>query len=158
MTNVTEVKSINVNTVFNKKTVKENLNKPLFTIKGVAEKVITINTKYGEQQGAGGDFIAVNMLTGEVFTSQAAFLPKNFAKDLYAMLEKSENREVEFAATIKAIPSDKNNTGYAWVAEAPETQERANRRDRMMQEVLTTYAPKQLAAPEAAKTSGKKAA
>lgn len=147
-----KVKSININTTFDKKTVKENMNKPLVRVQGVAYGTIEATTKFGTNTGFKGDFVAVNLLTGECFESDAAFLPKGLTQDIEKRLNASETHEVEFNAVLVAIDSDKNDKGYAWVAEHPKTEAMLSRRERMKQEALE--ASKKIAAlpkPEGAK-------
>lgn len=146
-----KLKSINVNSVFDKKVVLQNLDKVLYTVSGYAYSQFIVSTKYGENLGFKGDFVAVNKLTGEVFESDACFLPKSLAHDIAARLEKSENQEVRFTADIKATASDKNDRGYAWIADAPRTEEMISRREQMKIEALQS-AQKVLAAPKNAKT------
>jgi len=144
-----EVKSINVNTVFDKKTVKDNLNKPLYTISGFVDEAFFTNTKFGEQIGFKGDFVAVNLLNGEIFESVAAFVPKGLGTQLERMIKDNPNTSVEINATVMAIPSDKNDKGYAWVAEKPMTEERLKRRAALL-ENANTASKKLLAAPKKA--------
>lgn len=127
----TNVKSINVNTVFNKKEVLNHMNKPLFHVKGWAMAVIGVNTKYGEQIGFRGDFLAINQLTGEVFTSEAAFLPKSETRSIEKLLSNPENHEVEIDMVIQATETDKNDKGYAWIAVMPKTEAQQNRFEKL---------------------------
>jgi len=129
MTNTfSKVKSINVN-LLDKREIKKDLEKffhmPLLYVKGDAYSTITVMTKYGEQTGFEGDFKAYNMLTGEVYSSDAAFLPQQLTLNLLAALEKNDMVTVE--TTVEIIPSDKNSDGIAWVTKKPLTEEKISR-------------------------------
>lgn len=147
-----KVKSINVASVFDKKTVKENLNKVLFTVHGYARSMIFVDGKYGEQIGFKGDFVAINKITGEVFESEAFFAPKGLSKELEKRLSTSDGQEVKFSADIKATESDKNDKGYAWVADAPKTEAMASQKEALKlaalkeaQSIVALPAPKKRA-------------
>lgn len=133
-----QIKSITVNSVLGKETKKkvaELLNKPLITIYGFAYTTFVNESKYGENTGFKGDFVAVNLITGEVFESNAAFLPKNLTQQIEAMMTKAQGLEVEFKAQIMAVPSEVSPNGYAWIADAPTTEERKNRAVAMLEKI-----------------------
>jgi len=155
-----QVKSININSVFDKKTVKENMNKPLVTVSGFADDFFYTMTKFGEQVGFKGDFVATNLLTGEMYESNAAFLPKQLAGTLVKKLESNPGQSIELTATLQAVESDKNSHGYAWIAEAPMTEQRLSRREALRQQALMeSNKVKALAAPvKEAPEKGKKSA
>ncbi len=140
-----KVKSINVNSVFDKKTIKEHLNEVLFTVSGFAYGVIIHDGKFGESVGFKGDFVAVNKLTGEVFESNAAFLPAGLTREIQTELDRSENKEVKFTADIKAMPSTKTVQGYAWIADMPRTEAMVNRMEALKLAALSEV--KKLSAP-----------
>lgn len=116
-----QVKSINVNTIFDKKTVKDHMNKPLVYIHGFADDYFTMPSKFGEQVGFKGDFVATNLLTGEIYESTAAFIPTQITSQLKAKMKDGLSVEIKF--NLQATESDKNNQGYAWIAERPVTDE-----------------------------------
>lgn len=138
MEKLNQLKSINYNDVLDKKEIKKDLeahfNKPLIYIEGLAYSTITHMTKYGENTGFKGKFMAMNHITGEVFEAKAAFLPKNLTEDLVRILDK--NGEVKVQATIQIMPSDKNSDGFAWVAEEPQTEARQNAEDALTDSFL----------------------
>ena len=140
-----EIKSININTVFDKKEIKNNLNKPLIQVEGFAMDYFMNHTKFGENVGFKGDFVAVNLLTGEVFESSAIFLPKQFTETLQAKLEATQGGEVQFSGVIKATESEKSPLGYAWILDMPETEARVNRRKQLL--LAATEQAKTLALP-----------
>lgn len=150
-----QTKSINVNELVDKKTVKENLNKPLANIYGVATTSFSHTTKYGENTGFKGDFFGVNLITGEVLESSAAFLPKQITEQIIKQLETNQGGEVHFSCTLKALESDKSPSGYAWIADEIDSEACANRRAALLKIALADM-PKQIAAPK--KADPKKAA
>lgn len=147
MSDFSKVKSINVNTVFDKKTVKENLGTDLIRVTGIATHTIGATTKYGEQTGFGGSFMAVNLLTGELFESEAAFLPKGFTNELEKVLASGQD-EIEVNMTIQAIESDKNDKGYAWIAVRPKTEKHLSLKQKLKENLLADM-PKLLDKPKA---------
>lgn len=150
------VKSINVNELVDKKTVKDMLGVPLARVKGIAVTQFSHLTRYGENIGFKGAFVAVNLLTGEILESNCAFLPKGITQELSRQLDASEIREVEFSCDIMAIASDKNSSGYAWVAEAPQTKEHLSRFEELKKEA-ESMAVELLSLPAPEKKSKKSA-
>lgn len=134
-----QVKSITVGAIFDKKTTRENMNKVIMRVSGVAFSEFTNNGTFGESVGFKGDFVCLNYVTGEVFESNACFLPKGLTAEIAKKLE--QNSEVEFNAEIRPIESKKNAQGYAWVADAPMTEARLSRAAAMKKEMLE-YASK----------------
>ncbi len=151
-----KIKSININETFDKATVKAHMNTSLVNVVGVAYSSFVIMTKFGENTGLKGDFFATNLLTGEVFESEAAFLTSAYTEQVAEMLRQPGNLEVHINVNISATPSDKNNFGYAWVADTPRTEAMQSRREAMKLEVLKN-AQKLLTAPRAAATAEAKA-
>lgn len=128
----TTVKSININSIFGKPK-KDDLNKIMFTVMGVATGAGIHLSKFGESVFLKGDFAAVNAKTGEIFTSNAAFLNKQLTTEIAKKLENGVN-EVEFKADVKVIPSDKNTSGVAYIAEEPMTEARKNRQNSLIEQ------------------------
>ena len=130
-----KVTSINVN-LLDKKEIKKDLQKfchvPLLYIKGDAYGIIEAKTKYGQQVGFEGDFKAYNMLTGEIYSSDAAFLPRQLTAQLVKTLE--TNNMVTVETTVEMIPSDKNSDGIAWVTKKPLTEEKISRAEELEKE------------------------
>jgi hypothetical protein len=120
----TEVKSIHTAT-FGKPN-KSNLPATLFHIWGFATSTFKTHSKFGEQTGLKGDFYAVSP-TGEKVFSEAAFLPSSLMDQIVERLNVGET-EIEFKATVRAVPSDKNPSGYAFTVDEPMTEERQSRR------------------------------
>ncbi len=130
--NITHLRSINIKEIVDMIGIKQKFGKTLVTISGFAYNTFTTNTKYGESLGFKGDFVAVNAETGEVFESNVCFLPKSLTKDIEKQLDKSENKEVHFIADIGVEASDKNDRGYAWVANQPRTELMDNRKTALL--------------------------
>lgn len=116
------VKSITTNSVYGKPT-KEDIGKTLMHVAGIVDSYFTKEGKYGENTGLKGDFVSVNAITGEKFASSCAFLPSQITDNIVDQLKEGVI-EIEFTASIVLVESDKNDKGYAYVAEAPKTEER----------------------------------
>jgi hypothetical protein len=67
-------------------------------------------TDKGEYTALGGEFTAVNMLTGEVFTSAKCILPNFISEMIAAALAQSP--QVEFGLLIGAKVDESSVTGY----------------------------------------------
>lgn len=145
------VKSINVNTIFDKKTTKQHLGKPLCRIAGEVDDFIVANSKFGDSIGFKGVFTAVNLLTGEVFESTAAFIPAQLTATLKEKLSSGNAVFIEF--DLMALESSKSPTGYTWIAEKPMTEERKRLADAMREKALELS--KTLALPAPSKKGGK---
>jgi len=130
-----ELKSLSLNDVVTKPQIKDNINKPLVNIHGFISSYFTHTTKFGENTGFKGDFVAISCLDNSVYISSAAFLPNGLTEQILKQLSQGL-LEVEFKATIKAISSDKSPYGYAIIADEPETEQRQNRRAALMQRAL----------------------
>lgn len=144
MSKAKTVKSLSVGEIFDKKTAKEHINKPVCCFAGVIYSSFVNLSKYGESVGFKGDIIATNYLTGEVFESDACFLPKNLTAELERKLAANQGGEVEFMAEIRAIASDKNTQGYAWIADVPQTKERMNRKKELIEKATKFFSEKKL--------------
>ena len=92
----------------NKKTTKQNIGKPLVRIAGEVDDFILTNSKFGESVGFKGFFTAVNLLTGEVFESNAAFIPNQITETLKEKLATGNSVFVEF--DLMALESQKSPT------------------------------------------------
>lgn len=87
----------------------------LCSIAGVARRCESVNTTFGESIRFIGDFIAVNLQTGEVFRANRAFFPKVVEGELESAVRGNGN--VEFAFKISIIPDADSATGYVYHAE-----------------------------------------
>ena len=149
------VKALSVNEIFDKKTTKDHLNKDLILINGIVDDKFFHMTKYGESTGFKGVFFFTNLLTGEVKESQAAFLPKGLTAKLAEQVDNNPNMEIELKdIAVRAIESDKNREGYAWVAEKPMTETKLSYSEQMRQKTIAHASKLQIEAPKA-KTEAK---
>ena len=147
MSDITKVKSI-TNAVLNngKAVTKKDLGKSdmisLGKITGAVTGCFSVNTKFGENIGFKGDFYAVTK-DGSFVESEAVFLPKQATEEIIAKVRENNSPENEILIDIeiKVTTSDKNEKGIAFIADAPETQARKNRRaellERLQQNALT---------------------
>jgi len=117
-----EIKSITTKSVYGKAD-KSDIGKEIMKVYGYAANFFIHETKYGENKGLKGYFVAINPQTGEVFESRAAFLPDNVTDSILTRLKEGET-EVEFTCTIEVAESDKNDRGIAYIAEEPLTEQR----------------------------------
>lgn len=145
MTEMKQVKSINYNAILDKKAIKKNmsdyLGKDLIVINGIATGTINFMSKYGENTGLEGTFFAYNLITGETFESNGAFLPNNLTQQLVKILEKGEQQDVEVSCTISIMESDKNAEGFAWVANKPKTEEFVRRENEIKNRFMSSLPP-----------------
>ena len=146
---MTQIKSINVNSIFDKKTTKQNLNKPLCRIAGQANDFINVAGKFGESTGFKGDFIAVNLLSGEVFESNVAFIPSQLTNTVKEKLSSGESIFLEF--DLMATESEKSPTGYAWIANEPMTEKRKKLQDELREKAEQIKSMLALPAPKKTK-------
>lgn len=95
----------------------------LYNVKGVVQSSFEKTTKFGQSTGFKGYFVAVRLDDGEVFESEAAFFPKDLTAQLEKKLNDDQNNEILVEASIKVVPSDKSDMGYAIIADTPITKE-----------------------------------
>lgn len=86
----------------------------LFQVVGIATGIQAGESQFGEWKAFIGTFKAVNLQTGEVFTSGKLFLPSVASNYLAGFLGGSDS--VEFALQVNSIPSD-NVIGYEYTVE-----------------------------------------
>jgi hypothetical protein len=87
----------------------------LIKVAGVTTAAKTGQTDKGEYTKLLGEFIAQNLLTGEVFQSGQCILPSFLSEQLAAALNASES--VEFALLIGARADKSAVTGYVYTAQ-----------------------------------------
>lgn len=85
------------------------------TIVGIASKVETGTTQYGEYQALKGTFKATRIEDGKVFNSGKCFLP-DIALNLVAPAVEQNPNGVQFAFTL-GIKEATNNVGYEYTVE-----------------------------------------
>ena len=108
-------------------------------------------TQFGESLFLVGDFVAQNRVTGEVFKSQRAYLPKDATEAVVARFNsrKGDDEYVNFTLIVKVI-KDKSAMGFTYVCE-PVRDARSVTREA---ELLATFAA--LPAPKEVKVIAKK--
>lgn len=87
----------------------------LLKVAGVTTEAKTGQTDKGEYTRLLGEFIAQNLLTGEVFQSGQCILPSFLSEQLAAALKASDS--VEFALLIGARADKTSVTGYVYTAQ-----------------------------------------
>lgn len=141
---LTPVKSITNKVLSGGKNVdKTYIGKTLGNIGGIAYSYFEVQTKYGASRGLKGDFVAQNPETGDLYSSEAIFLPSN-ATDLVVGQLKEGSTEVVINLTVKVAESDKNDKGIAYICDAPETEVRKNRRALMLEQFAENFNVPQL--------------
>lgn len=90
----------------------------LCTVMGVVNGVKPGSTDKGDFAKLVGDFKAVNLETGEAFTSQACILPNFIGDGVAAAIMRPNAESVQFALTIGAKPDEKSVTGYVFTAQS----------------------------------------
>lgn len=90
--------------------VEDGANVPALKIVGKSTSAAHGSTDKGPYIKFGGDFYAVNLLTGESFQSGVSILPQFVALQLEAALKASNS--VEFGLEIGAKRNDTSVTGY----------------------------------------------
>lgn len=114
------ISKISTATVCGKIKVKELAERKtplkLMRVYGIAKKIITGNTTFGDWMGFVGSFEAVNLATGESFASGKCFLPVNITNMLAGQfVEKVET--VRFGYEISARFNEANQCKYEYLVE-----------------------------------------
>lgn len=91
--------------------VKELPNENLMRVIGIAKGTFTGTTNFGEYVGFKGQFKAINLATGEEFSSGKLFLPEIAQNLVEGAL--SETESVEFAFDLGKKEAD-NAVGYEY--------------------------------------------
>ena len=95
--------------------LKDQEKVQLLKVAGVTTDAKTGQTEKGEYTKLLGEFIAQNLITGEVFQSGQCILPSFLSEQLAAALKASES--VEFALLIGARADKSAVTGYVYTAQ-----------------------------------------
>lgn len=114
------VSKVSVKTVFGKIDVKQLAAKsdkafPIMRIIGIAKKVLTGSSQFGDWIGFAGDFEAVNLVTGEIFHGGKCFLPAPVTNMLAGQFSEKIDT-VRFGFVISAKYSDAANTKYEYIS------------------------------------------
>ncbi len=125
----------------------------MLKIAGVTTSCAIGQTDKGEFIRLNGEFLAVNQITGEQFSSSQTILPTFLGQMLQSALEASEH--VEFALSIGARKSAKSVTGYEFIARPLVNAEPSARLSKLLA-IAGMDKPLRLAAPAATDAPGKK--
>jgi len=119
----------------------------LMRIAGETTEAKQGQTEKGEFTRLLGDFVAVNLLTGEKFSANQAILPSFISEPLAASLRVSQ--AVGFALEIGAVLEEESAVGYRFVVKSLTEPEPTDRMRRLMNAAGISTTPA-LAAPAAA--------
>lgn len=118
---------------------------PAMRVVGVANGYKAGQTDKGEYVTLLGEFQAINLMTGEQFTSSRAIIPTFIAENFVPALQQHGN--AEFALDIGARRKDSAVAGYEFIMR-PLIESKASDRLSALLEVASKAAPLALAAPK----------
>jgi len=118
------LKSMTPKAIWGDNVTTKDIGKVIANISGVIEDYFTVNTKYGESVGFKGFFLGQNPESGEVFESNAVFLPANATEQIQNQLADSEDDTLKIKLGVSVQESDKNASGIAYICDLPETEAR----------------------------------
>lgn len=124
----------------------EGVNVPLLKIVGDTTEAKTGQTDKGEFTALLGDFVSVNLLTGEQFQSGKAILPNFISEVLSAALNASQS--VTFALEIGAKADESAVTGYVYTTRSLVDAEPSDKMKRLLA-AANIDTSKRLEAPKA---------
>lgn len=96
------------------------IGKVICGIGGRASGYRVAHSQYGESCGFQGQFVAINTLTGEQFTSNEAFLPRDLENTIKERLKNAPNMEIDFQAEV--LVAD-HPSGFCYVVRPVSTKE-----------------------------------
>lgn len=115
------VSKISTATVFGKINVKDliNANKAIkiMRVYGIAKKIITGTTHFGDWLGFIGSFEAINLQTGESFASGKCFLPVNISNMLSGAFQK-DVETIRFGYEISVKYNEDNACKYEFIVKS----------------------------------------
>lgn len=117
----------------------------LYRVAGVVDSIITGEGKHGSWVGFKGQFVAV-MPNGDVFKSNAAFLPATIAKGVEERLSHGEV-DIEFKGDVFAVETDKNASGYAFLCDPVITAVARDKFDKLTAAISGEPMPALISAP-----------
>lgn len=151
MTQISAVASISANTIgFTAKNIrrlvdeKGNEKQFLYRVGGVVEQLITGEGKHGTWYGFKGQFFAAT--PDKAFESTTIFLPSTLANPIVEQLQQGVTG-IEFKGDVFAIETEKNASGYAFLAEPVITATAKEKFTKLQKSVLGEPLPL-LAAPD----------
>lgn len=120
----------------------EYIGKVVAAVTGIADGWFSKMTNYGESIALTGEFIAVNLETGETFEGSQIYLPDEFARKVAKTLDASEGGVVTFEEPIQieVAGSEKAARGYTFVVRKLQTLEAVNRKAKMAEAMLQKVA------------------
>lgn len=115
----------------------------IFRIKGSVTATTSKTTQYGESYALLGDFIAQNLLTGEIFESSKAYLPKSFTDDIVGAFKSRGDASsgVEFTAEVAIMTDTASGTGYSYDVTPIQTAEHQQWKAKAVMEFAALPAP-----------------
>ena len=81
---------------------------------GIATKIFTTETTFGPSTGFKGQFVAVNIITGETFKAPKIYLPDVANDYLVPALEQDGKKEVQFAFDIGVVKATSEKSAYEY--------------------------------------------
>ncbi len=118
------VKSLGVNAKGVAKDMKAGERKHVATVAGVAKRVITGESGFGQWNGFRGEFIGRNEIDGKAYRSGKVFLPKEFTEELQMSVEVTDKatgevgyRDTEFAVKVWVVEDEQQQAGYFYEVE-----------------------------------------
>jgi hypothetical protein len=113
------LKKISTATVYGKiKNSDKVEEKSLYRVFGLAVGTKTGTTDYGDWSCFVGEFQAVNIHTGEMFSSSKCFLPEIVEAGIMTQLSQVEKGGVKFAFEIGIKPNEEIVIGYEYTAKS----------------------------------------
>lgn len=130
-----------------KKLIAEG-HESIFRIKGDVTGYTTKATSLGESFALTGNFLAQSLISGEMFESSKAYLPKSFSEDIVAnFANRQENAiGVGFTAEVLVLKDSSSATGYTYDVKNLETKENLAWKQQAMQEFMALPAPSKVKA------------
>lgn len=131
----------------------------LYKITGISSMWDEVPSPYGETQRLIGDFIAVNLKTGEVFRSNRCFLPGIMKDSIVAAINSAAKGDAVQFAFLVSVTDDsdnvKNAVGYVYTFETLIEMKESNQMAELAKRIGVDTAPqlvnqnpaKQLEAP-----------
>lgn len=112
------VKKISVKTVFGNIDVRKLSDSPIAIMRiiGVATKIKSGESEFGQWTAFLGQFKATNLQTNEVFASGKCFLPPQASEILEGQFD-DEHSRIEFAFDISAKYSEDSTVKYEYIVE-----------------------------------------
>lgn len=156
MSQVKQLKKISVKELFglkrgddgaaNIKKLIETGHEKIFRISGYVTGVASKNTQYGESVALLGQFIAQNLVTGELFKSSKAYMTKDFAENVAGQFKSrsDQNNGIEFKAEVSVVKDSSVATGYSYVVNPIETEETKSWEQKQLSDFAALPAPKKL--------------